>query len=211
MTTPGDETIAAVAWTSVRNPAGFALRYVPALRSYLAFRSPDTPAGTAASGDVILRTLLVHLIKKGYQGTTSPGGRLRDFMRRLADRSAEARGVPLPTPGETETAAALRWLTSWRTCLHDRAIHVLEHQQYANRERPLFSALRIQQTYPTELANMHALRLADALKRPVTPDKFKQCLALAERAFRRELEQQVAATLDPATPEAIEAETAELL
>jgi hypothetical protein len=131
-------------------------------------------------------------------------------MRRLADRSAEAKGLPAPPPGEAETAAALRWLSSWRACLHDRVWHTLEHLEHTQPDRPYFSVLRIQQQYPEEQPNMQALRLADALHQPVKPESYQQLLAVAERAFRRELEAQVAATLDPASPAAIQSETEEL-
>jgi hypothetical protein len=90
-------------WTMVRNPAGYSLRYLPALRAYLSDR-----CGGQGQGDVVLRTVLMHLLKRGFQGAPNPGGRLADHLRRVAEKAIEIKSVDKPNdPKPTDVASAI--------------------------------------------------------------------------------------------------------
>jgi RNA polymerase sigma-70 factor (ECF subfamily) len=205
-------------WSRLNDPAHFALRYAPAVRSYL-----RAILRRAEDVDEVTHDFLLRVVQRGFRHADPDRGRFRDYLKtclrhaalnhlRRAPRGGhhmEALAAVLAGPDTLRQADEL-WLAEWRTCLLDRAWHALDCHERRTRDNYDHTALRLAADYPDDDSTMLATRAAARLGRPLRADAFRKQVSRARRRFAELLVREIAKTLRDATPEQIEEELADL-
>ncbi|MEM0925044.1 MAG: hypothetical protein AAGJ83_03325 [Planctomycetota bacterium] len=202
-------------WSEVRDVNRFVLRYTDAMSRLLNMILKDEDA----SRDV-LQAFLLRIIERGFRDDLPKGGRFRDYLTKsLRNAAIDYFRTFRPTQLSEEALHQLesrwdsadeQWKQSWTRCLVDRAWQQLEHFQYETKNCHYFDVLRIGVEHPDSDSNRCAELLAEITGHEVSPESYRQQLALARRRFAELLRSEVRETLDAPSEEVIAEEIAAL-
>jgi RNA polymerase sigma factor (sigma-70 family) len=192
-------------------------RYAGAVHRYFlkALKDPDA----AAELD---QEFAVRFLRGDFRHADPIRGRFRDYVKRAVQnlmkdyyrrkrpvRSLDSR---VAEPAVLDEGLALfdrQFLASWRNDLLDRAWGRLR-QREATTGQPYHTILRLRVDHPGLTSEVYSQRLSATLGRPVSPGAFRQALQRARRHYAQDLLDEVGASLNDPTPQAIEEELAEL-
>src|SRR5262245_36469633 len=187
-------------------------RYAGAVHRYLFGALHDPHAASDLGQEFALRFL-----RGDFHRADPARGRFRDFVRRalrnlIIDNHRRSRARPagdaLPepvAPAEEDRRFDRQFLASWRAELLARAWEALERLE-GQAGQPYHTVLRLRVEHPEchspELAGL----LSAALGRSVTAGAVRKALQRSRERFVASLVEDVAASLDAPTPEAVEEE-----
>jgi RNA polymerase sigma-70 factor (ECF subfamily) len=192
-------------------------RYSGAVHRYLlkALRDPE-------AADELNQEFAVRFLRGAFRHGDPSRGRFRDYVKHavqnlMKDYYRRKRPVRSLDSGVAEPAVTdeglaqvdRQFLASWRDDLLDRAWGALAEVERTTGQ-PHHTILRLRVDGPDLTSEECARRLTQSLGRPMSAGAFRQSLSRARRDFVAHVVDEVAASLDDPTPEAIEQELAEL-
>jgi RNA polymerase sigma-70 factor (ECF subfamily) len=199
-------------WLEVQDAGQFVLRYGPAVRAYCRALLPNPD-----DADDVLQELLVRVVERGFPHADARKGRFRDYLkatvrnavithlRRQSKAPRSLAEVDAPeVPKESE--ADLVWLDRWRTCLLDRAWHLLDAHERENPDGWACTVLRAAADAPDATSEHLAQRLRRDRGYTLNAAAFRKQLSRARRLFARLVVQEVAGTLDAHDADAVQQE-----
>jgi hypothetical protein len=204
-------------WSLLSDPLQFALRYAPAIRSYLLALLRD-----ADRADEVAQEFLLRVVQGGFAPPETVRGRFRDYLKvsvrnaalaalRRREPAAAMDGLLRDVPATDATPPEEReWLNEWRRCLLERSWHALELRQADAAGVPYHTVLRLAADHPDEGSPALAARAATLLGRTLRPDAFRKQLSRARRLFAELIVTEIAETLNEPTPEAVAEELIEV-
>jgi RNA polymerase sigma-70 factor (ECF subfamily) len=192
-------------------------RYAGAVHRYFLKALGDPDAAAELDQEFAIRFL-----RGDFRHADPIRGRFRDYVKRAVQnlmkdnyrRKRPARSLD-SSVGEPAVADEglgefdRQFLVSWRNDLLDRAWGSLRERE-ATTGQPYHTILRLRVDHPELTSEDYSQRLAHTLGRPVSPGAFRQALQRARRQYAHHLIEEVGASLDDPTPQAIEEELAEL-
>ncbi len=198
--------------SAVRDADQFLLRYGPSVRSYLLVRLGSAEAADEVSQEVFLAVV------RGAGPAAWPGrGRYRDYLKAVVRNAAagylrKARGragPPLPPDLADPAAADPAWDAEWHRCLLDKVRRDLDANQRRTPGNLFHTVLTVYAADPKAGSEAHAAAAARRAGRPVTAEGFRKQLSRARRRMAEVVVAEVAATVFPRTPAAVESELIE--
>jgi RNA polymerase sigma-70 factor (ECF subfamily) len=200
-------------WSQLDNPAHFLMRYAPAVRSYLVALLKNPHDAEEATQEFLLRVM-----EQGFVRANPDRGRFRDYLK-IAVRNAamtllrkrKAMSLQAVEPSlADQTSAEERWLATWRQCLLDKAWRALENYQHRHPGNWAYTVLKTVVDQPQADSTCLARQVSAITGHALEPAAFRKQLSRARHRFAEFLVQEIADTLDRATPEEIETELGEL-
>jgi RNA polymerase sigma-70 factor (ECF subfamily) len=192
-------------------------RYAGAVHRYLL-----KALGDADAAEELDQEFAVRFLRGDFRHGDPARGRFRDYLKRavqnlMKDYYRRKRPVASLDSGLAEPAVEdegldrldRQFLASWRDDLLDRAWGALEDRERTTGQ-PYHMILRLRVDHPKLTSEDCAERLSQALGRPYTAGAFRQALQRARREYADYLLDEVGASLDHPTRQAIEEELAEL-
>jgi RNA polymerase sigma-70 factor (ECF subfamily) len=193
-------------------------RYGRAVYRYLlgATRNPDL-------ADDLFQEFALRFVRGDMQRADPRSGRFRDYLKTtlyhlIVDNQRRSKRAAAPLTGDTSEPAFeesvtptsdREFLSIWRAELMNRAWEVLAEIQRQTGQ-PVHVVLKLRTDQPTMKSPEMAEVLSVSLGRPVTSDWVRKRLFQAREHFTTALVDQVAATLDMPTQEALAQELSEL-
>ena len=179
-------------------------RYAGAVHRYLlkALKDPD-------AAEELDQEFAVRFLRGDFRHGDPSRGRFRDYVKRAVQnlmkdyyRRRRRDGASAIVPGQNEPSAVdegleqfdRQFLLSWRTDLLDRAWAALDEMERRTGQ-PHHTILRLRVDEPGLTSKQWAERLAERLKRPISPGAFRQALQRARREFALRLIGEVRASL----------------
>ncbi|MBI3724758.1 hypothetical protein HY251_12505 [bacterium] len=203
-------------WSKVGNPSHFVLRYGPAVRHYL-----DAIVKNSNDAEEVLQDFLLRVVKHGFDRATPDRGRFRFYVKAAVRNAAfthlkRKRGREqssddlsrVPAPDAREPADDV-WLSSWRSCILDRAWRALDLHERSSPGNLFHTTLRLAADHPNESSDALAARASSQRGQELKPDAFRKQLSRARRHFAKLIVTEVAETLETPTPERVEEELIE--
>jgi DNA-directed RNA polymerase specialized sigma24 family protein len=204
-------------WSEVHQPAQFVLRYAPAIQGYLEALLSDPNDVEEVRQAFLLRVV--------QQGLVEPGrvhGRFRDYLiaavrdaavshlrRNRHPREEHLDLDHLPAPLGPDPLDR-QWLDHWRRCLLAAAWERLDRHEQDAPDSHYYTVLRLTAEHPGECSETLAAQASAQTGRTIRPDAFRKQLSRARRLFAALLVQEVARTLEDASPARIEEELIDL-
>jgi RNA polymerase sigma-70 factor (ECF subfamily) len=205
-------------WALVHDSGRFVRRYTPAIRKYL-----SALIRNRHDAEDVLQDFLLRVLTHGFLRVKREGGRFRDYLKAAVRNAAlnhlQRRTAPMPgtrpSPGRLAAdppplAADRVWVAHWRETLLDRAWLALKRHQLHTPGNRAYTVLRLAVKYPGAASQALAARVGAATGHPLRADALRKQLSRARRLFAQYLVNQVAQTLDQATPDQMEEELCEL-
>ena len=203
----------------------FVMRYGKAIQTYLTaiVRDPDDAKD-------VFQDLVASLLGRGGP-TTWPGlsaptahrGRFRDYLKVVARNSAlsffrkknrrhtsDLAPDDHADPASTDDAADRAMLAEWQRCVLEKVWRELETHERQASGNMFHTALRVYTEFPKEDSPKQAARVAERLGRAVSPEAFRKQVSRGKRLMAELILREVAATVDDASADDVEAELTEL-
>jgi RNA polymerase sigma-70 factor (ECF subfamily) len=188
------------------------LRYLPAMRRYIAALLHGGPDADDVTHDVVVR-----LLAGDFAGADPARGRFRDLLKtaiRNMVRNRWARQKRSRTVDHDRAEVADRreaddetdWEAQWRQSVLDLAWKDLEQQERARPTSACHTLLRLRTEHPDESSEELAERFSQAIGRTVRADAVRQKLRRARLQFADLLIGEIAKGLHDPSPEKIEDE-----
>ena len=209
----GDLDQISTRWTQLHNPATFALRYASALSDYL-----TNLLGDPDRAEEVLQEVLLKMMNQGFANARPERGRFRDYLKvatrnqalALLRREQRRKAVPsdqLENLLEDRSPTADQLLLgSWRTCVVEKAWRALERHEHQAPHSLVYTALKLTIERPDIDSEELAKSASSLVNRKITAEAFRKQRSRARRLFAKLLIAEVAATIDPPTPEEIDEE-----
>lgn len=200
-------------WTQLHNPASFALRYTSALSDYL-----SNLLGDPDRAEEVLQEVLLKMMNQGFANARPERGRFRDylkvatrnqalaFLRREHRRKTVASDHLESLPEHDSPSTDQHWLDSWRNCVVEKAWRALERHEHQAPQSLVYTALKLTFEQPDTDSEELAKLASNLVNRAVSAEAFRKQRSRARKLFARLLIAEVAATVDPPTPEEIDEE-----
>jgi RNA polymerase sigma-70 factor (ECF subfamily) len=202
---------------ATRAAAQLISRYAGAVHRYFLKALGDPDAASELDQEFAIRFL-----RGDFRHADPIRGRFRDYVKRAVQnlmkdyyrrkRPVRSLDSSVAEPAVTDEGLAQfdrQFLVSWRSDLLDRA-WVSLRQREATTGQPYHTILRLRVDHPELTSEDYSQRLSATLGRPVSPGAFRQALQRARRVYAHHLIEEVGASLDDPTLQAIEEELAEL-
>lgn len=225
---PDDEPLAGIRLDQIsthlatlQDAQRFVMRYGRAVQTYLTAIVRDPNDATD-----VFQEFVATLLGRGGPGTwpaADARGRFRDYLKVAARNAALSffrKKNRRPTsdlspddhadPSSTDAAADRAMTSEWQRCVLDKVWRELEAHERRSPGNMFHTALRIVTEFPKEDSPRHAARAAEKLSRPVTPEAFRKQVSRGKRMMAELILREVAATMDAATADDVEAELSEL-
>ena len=200
-----------------RAAAQLICRYAGAVHRYFLKALGDPDAAAELDQEFAIRFL-----RGDFRHADPIRGRFRDYVKRAVQnlmkdyyrrrRPVRSLDSSVAEPAVMDEGLAQfdrQFLVSWRNDLLDRAWGSLRERE-ATTGQPYHTILRLRVDHPGLTSEDYSQRLSDTLGRPVSPGAFRQALQRARRVYAHHLLNEVGASLDDPTPQAIEEELADL-
>jgi RNA polymerase sigma factor (sigma-70 family) len=200
-------------WSTVHDPDQVVLRYAPAIQAYL-----KSLLKNQADAEDVAQDFLLHVMKNGLVRARPDRGRFRDYLKRAVRNAAltflrRKRNTGdqtilqhLAVHSTAESQADRQWLAEWHRCVMEKAWLALEQHQQQVAGNLFFTVLRTAVDHADEDSEALAARVSELAGRPLRADAFRKQLSRARHMFATLLLDEVAQTLDHATPDRIEEE-----
>jgi len=204
-------------WSQVGDPMQFVMRYGPAIQKYLAalIGNPDDAADVAQD---FLANMLTHRFAQAspdqgkfrkYLKAAVRNAALMHFRRKRATQKVQSELADEIANSSAASPADDEWLAAWQRCVVERAWSALHREQRRSADGMYYTVLRIATDHADDDTATQASRASKLAGRPIRPDTFRKQLSRARRLFAELLVREVALTVQPRTPEAVEAELVE--
>jgi RNA polymerase sigma-70 factor (ECF subfamily) len=200
----------------VKTPVQFVVRYAPAIRNYLAALIHDPN-----DAEEVLQEFLLRVSQHGFKRVSEDGGRFRhylivavrnaaiSYLQQQRKRAKHARALPFDlTASATDPDRC--WAIEWRNCLLERAWQMLHHLQRGSPRSLCYTVLRARTDNPEADSAQLAVLVSQQAGRVLQPQACRKQLSRARRLFAQLLVNELALTVEEATPERIEEELVEL-
>jgi RNA polymerase sigma factor (sigma-70 family) len=209
-------------WTTIRNahtpgPVGQAAmrdligRYHDAVERYLRVKLRDSHLA-----DEVLQEFWTKLLTHKLAGADHTKGRFRDYLRTVLHRliidhfrTRKLQALPpgdLPDPTDPDQD----YDRIWREVTINRVWSRLETYEASTPKNRYATVLHLRMDHPDAPIEEIAKNLGQQLGTPVTPEAFRKTLQRARSKFLELLIHELRETMDPASPEEIEAEIFDL-
>lgn len=207
-----DLNVISTRWSDLREPARFALRYAGAIRQYLLALVRDPH-----DADEIAQEFLMRVSRTGFGRASPDRGRFRHYLIaavRNAARAWQAKQsgkatAPLPEQlADTHAQSDDHWDREWMRCLLDRALAALEAHQARTPGNLFHTLVLLSGDDPNLSARDLAERVREATGRALTPEAIRQQQSRARRHLARLIIDEVAGTIDEASPQDVAEELA---
>lgn len=201
-------------WSAVHDPSHFLIRYAESVRNYLVALLKD-----GQEADDVAQEFFLGVVAKGFVRVDADRGRFRDYLktsvynaamthlrrkqRQLGTVDGSVIQHVVVDPDSNDDA---EWLANWRQCLLDRGWRAMERHEHAAPDSLYHTVLRLSAEHPEEDSVKLAERASNQIGRPLRADAFRKQLSRARRMFAEVLVNEVAETLENATPELVEEE-----
>jgi RNA polymerase sigma factor (sigma-70 family) len=201
-------------WSALSNPGQFVVRYAGAIRHllYQILRNSH-------DADDVLQDFLLGVTQHGFPCAQPGRGRFRNYLfvavRNAAlkylekKRSRQQREERLD-PAAAATGPGEEWVEEWRRCILNRALAALHHHQRQSAGNLAHTVLTVRIEHPDADSSFLAEETSRRCGRTVRADSYRQHLHRARRLFAQMLLDEVAQTLEAATPEQVTAELIEV-
>ncbi|MEM7559091.1 MAG: sigma factor [Planctomycetota bacterium] len=185
-------------WSCVVDMQQFALRYTPAMQTYLdaILRDEDLARD-------VLQDFLVKIIQRGFEVESSRAGRFRDYLTKsvrnaaisfLRKRKANTISPELLSNLEDRSSQDEDWKHLWTECLLNRTWRRLEDHQQNTSGNVYYSVLKLA-TDEAELSSEEAAKRLSTNDRSFNAASYRQQLRRARKLFAELLMHEVAETL----------------
>ena len=208
-------------WPLVSDPVQFVFRYAVPIHRYLAaiIKNPH-------DAEEVLQDFLLRAFQHGFVPERIAHGKFRNYLKAAVRNAAISHFRRQPSAnrnsldGKEDRLVAPaadvvddaneRWLQPWRQCLLDRVWQALDLYQRGEPDNLAYTALRLIVDFPDEDSTSLAARASQTSGRTIRAGSFRKHLSRARRTFARLLIEEVARTLERATPETVEDELVEI-
>jgi RNA polymerase sigma factor (sigma-70 family) len=191
------------------------LRYLPAVRRYVAAILPGSQDADDVAQDIMMR-----LLAGDFAGADPQRGRFRDLLkvairnmvRNRWKRENRRRAVALDVAeiAAEEDGNQECWTAQWRQSVLDLAWKALEQHERTQPGALAYTLLRLRTKYPDDTSEQLAVRLGQKTGQTVRADAVRQKLRRARVQFADLLISEIANGLSNPTADKIEDELADL-
>lgn len=194
------------------------LRYNHAIRSYVGALMRDDNSADEVSQDVLVR-----LMQGGFAGADAERGRFRDLLKvsvrnmvnTFWQKQNRRRGAAIDVKQMADELTAAggedaTWDETWRKSVLEMAWRALEDFQRDNPGSIAHTVLACRAKFPEDDSTQLAVRVSQAVGRPINAAAVRQQLRRARLRFAQLLVDELAHGLPDATPEKVEEELADL-
>jgi RNA polymerase sigma-70 factor (ECF subfamily) len=188
------------------------LRYLPAMRRYIAALLRGGPDADDVTHDVVVR-----LLSGDFAGADPARGRFRDLLKTAIRNMVRNRWAqqkrrrtvdqdPAEVADGHDAGDDTDWAAQWRQSVLDLAWKDLEQQERTRPTSACHTLLRLRTDYPDDTSEQLAERFSRAAGQTVRADAVRQKLRRARLQFADLLIAEIAKGLHDPTPEKIEDE-----
>jgi DNA-directed RNA polymerase specialized sigma24 family protein len=229
---PDDEQLAGIRLDQIsthlatlQDAQRFVMRYGKAIQTYLTavVRDPDDAKD-------VFQDLVAGLLGRGGP-TTWPGlaaptasrGRFRDYLKVIARNAAlsffrkknrrhatDIAPDDHADPTSTDDAADRAMTAEWQRCVLEKVWRELETHERQSPGNLFHTALRVYTEFPNDDSVKQAATVSAKLNRTVSPEAFRKQVSRGKRLMAELILREVAATVDDASADDVEAELTEL-
>lgn len=199
-------------FSSAESRNALVLRYLPAVRRYVASMVHDDQEAEDLAQD-----LAVRMLAGDFAGADPTRGRFRDFLkvairnmvRNYWSRKKRRRTVdydPAEAPAQTEHQQEQAWLAQWRASVLELVWQAFRQKERRQPGSVACQLLELRKLYPEDTSEQLAARLSEKIGKPIRADALRQKLRRARLQFVDCLITELSNGIKDPTPEKIEEE-----
>ena len=191
------------------------LRYLPAVRRYVAAILQNDQDADDVTQDIVLR-----LLAGDFAGADPQRGRFRDLLKAAIrnmirnrwkrDKRRRTVALDVANMAANEDSSHEGWTAQWRQSILELTWKALEQHEQAQPSTLAYTLLQLRTKHPDDTSEQLAVRLGEKTGQTVRADAVRQKLRRARVRFADLLISEIANGLSNPTSEKIEDELAEL-